>query len=216
MMTMRLALAMLAAGLLAVAGAASAQDASAPQAEPAPQAMPAPSGPLAPPAAPAPSVAPAPSISPSPPAASAPPAPSVPSADDIRYSFHRVQDSFVRLDSRTGQVSVCGRETTGWACRAVPDERTALEEAIGRLQGDNAALKKELLARGLPLPSGVKPDAPAAKESDKGTEKPAEARPTPKIPSDAELDRVLAFIEKVWRRLVEMMVEFQRDIQRKS
>ena len=88
-------------------------------------------------------------------------APSTPGADDSRFSFHRVLDSFVRLDGRTGQVSVCGRETSGWACRAVPDERAALEEAIGRLQGDNAALKKDLLARGLPLPSGVKPEPPA-------------------------------------------------------
>ena len=72
-----------------------------------------------------------------------------PAADDGRYTFHRVDDSFVRLDGRTGQVSVCGREATGWACQAVPDERAALEETIGRLQGDNAALKKELLARGL-------------------------------------------------------------------
>jgi hypothetical protein len=215
-MTMRLALAVLAAGLAAVAGAASAQDTSAPQAEPAPPTMPAPSPAPAPPVMPAPSVTPVPSTAPSAPAAPAPPAQSVPHADDGRYSFHRVQDSFVRLDSRTGQVSVCGRETAGWACRAVPDERTALEEAIGRLQGDNAALKKELLARGVPLPSGVKPDAPVAKESDKGNDKPAEARPAPKMPSDAELDRVLAFIEKVWRRLVEMMVDFQRDIQRKS
>jgi hypothetical protein len=139
-------------------------------------------------------------------------APSTPGADDSRFSFHRVLDSFVRLDGRTGQVSVCGRETSGWACRAVPDEREALEEAIGRLQGDNATLKKDLLARGLPLPSGVKPDPPPAKEPDK----PAEASPAPKVPSDAERDRVMAFIEKVWKRLVEMMVDFQRDMQRKS
>ena len=70
---------------------------------------------------------------------------------------------------------MCGREATGWACRAVPDERTALEEAIGRLQGDNAALKKELLARGLPLPGGVRADAPPAKSGDKSADKPAEA-----------------------------------------
>ena len=93
----------------------------------------------------------------------------LPGADDGRYTFHRVQDSFVRLDGRTGQVSVCGREAAGWACRAVPDERTALEEAIGRLQGDNAALKKELLARGLPLPSGVKADPPARQGQRQGS-----------------------------------------------
>ena len=134
----------------------------------------------------------------------------VPGSDDAPYSFHRIQDSFVRLDGRTGQVSVCGREAAGWACRAVPDERLALEEAIGRLQNDNATLKKELLAKGLPLPSGVKPDAPAA-----GSEK-AKPGETAKTPSDAELDRALGFVEKVWRRLLEIMADFQRDMQRKS
>jgi hypothetical protein len=36
------------------------------------------------------------------------------------------------------------------------------------------------------------------------------------VPSDAELDRVLSFMERVWRRLVEMMADLQRDMQRKS
>lgn len=136
-----------------------------------------------------------------------------PGADDARFSFHRVQDSFVRLDGRTGQVSVCGREAAGWACRAVPDERVALEEAIGRLQSDNAALKKELLAKGLPLPGNVKPEAFAGNDKGRAPEKPNE---TAKLPSDAEIDRVLGFVERIWRRLVEMMVDFQREIQRKS
>jgi len=136
-----------------------------------------------------------------------------PGADDSRYTFHRVGDNFVRLDGRTGYVSVCGREASGWACRTVPDERAALEETIGRLQGDNAALKKELLAKGMALPSGVKADPPAAKES--GKDKPAH-NPSVKVPSDAEMERVLGFIEKVWRRLVEMMVDLQRDMQRKG
>jgi hypothetical protein len=138
-----------------------------------------------------------------------------PDSEDGRYSFHRVNDSFVRLDGRTGHVSVCGRESNGWACRAVPDERAALEEAIGRLQGDNATLKRELLARGLSLPSGIKADPPAIKDPDKA--KPADpAPPAAKLPSDAEFDRIMSFVERVWRRLVEMMVELQRDIQRKS
>lgn len=159
----------------------------------------------------APSVAPAPAA----PAAPAPTAPA-PGGDEGRYSFHRVQDSFVRLDGRTGEVSVCGREVSGWTCRAVPDERAALEETIGRLQGDNAALKRELLARGLPLPSGVKPDPPPAARGDKGADKPTDTGPSPKLPGDAELDRVMGFIEKVWRRLVELMADFQRDMQRKG
>jgi hypothetical protein len=139
-----------------------------------------------------------------------------PGSDDSRYTFHRVQDNFVRLDGRTGDVSVCGQEAMGWTCRAVPDERAALEAAIGRLQGDNAALKRELLARGLPLPSGMKADPPAVADANKAPAKPADPGLSPKLPSDAEVERVMGFIEKVWRRLVELMVDFQRDMQRKS
>jgi hypothetical protein len=126
-----------------------------------------------------------------------------PGADDGRFNFHRVQDGFLRLDTRTGQVSTCTRQSAGWACRAVADERAALETEIARLQSDNAALKKEMLAKGLPLPGGIKADPPpVARGGDQEL----------KLPSNAELERMMAFMEKVWRRLVEMMVSIQRDM----
>jgi hypothetical protein len=129
-------------------------------------------------------------------------------SEDNRYSFHRVGETFVRLDARTGQVSQCGWSAAGWACTAMPDERAALENEIARLQAENAALKRSLLTRGIDLPGGVKADPPAAKAPDPG--------PSVKVPSEAELDRALAFVKSVWKKLVEMMVELQRDIQRKS
>ena len=70
-------------------------------------------------------------------------------SDSARFTFHRVQDIFLRLDLQTGQVSQCSWVSIGWFCRVVPDERGALESEIARLQNDNIALKKELLARGL-------------------------------------------------------------------
>jgi hypothetical protein len=57
----------------------------------------------------------------------------------------------------------CSRNDAGWACKVVPHERSALETEIARLQGENATLKKELLARGLRIPqgpSGTKPGEP--------------------------------------------------------
>src|SRR5262249_16735460 len=83
-------------------------------------------------------------------------------SENGRYSFNPVADGVLRLDTRTGQVSQCSRSDVGWACKVVPDERSALEAGIGRVQGDNASLKKELLARGLlvpsvPSPSGARP-----------------------------------------------------------
>ncbi|HEY7243521.1 MAG TPA: hypothetical protein VH934_12760 [Xanthobacteraceae bacterium] len=129
-----------------------------------------------------------------------------PENEDTRYSFNRVDDGYLRLDGRTGQVSFCTRRTAGWACAAVPDERAALEDEIARLQAANAALKKDLLARNLPLPGTVKPDAPAAKPEE----------PRLQLPSDAELNKMMGFLEKVWRRFVDMIVSLQRDMLKKS
>ena len=63
-----------------------------------------------------------------------------PESDDARFSYHRSEDGFVRLDLRTGHVSNCARRPTGWSCLATPDDRAAFEAEIGRLQTENAAL----------------------------------------------------------------------------
>lgn len=129
-----------------------------------------------------------------PPSGPAAPPPGLPpaEADGNRFSYHRLADGFARLDLRTGQVSLCGLRSSGWACQAAPDDRAAFEAEISRLQADNVALKKALLDRGLPLPSGVKPDVPATT---------GEAGRT----TESEFDRALGFIERAWRRLIEMI-----------
>jgi hypothetical protein len=145
----------------------------------------------------------------------APQAAPPPSQDDSRYSFHRMGDGFVRLDSRTGQLAQCGWAATGWSCKMVPEERAALESEIGRLQRDNAELKRSLLSRGIDLPRGIVAEAPAAAPVPPANVPDTSAR-EPKMPSDAELDRAFSFMKNVWRRLVDMMVDLQRDIQKKS
>jgi hypothetical protein len=131
------------------------------------------------------------------------------SADDSRYSFHRVDDGFLRLDARTGQVSLCSRKTIGFGCHAVPDERAALESEIARLQSESSALKKELLTRGIALPAPIKED----KEPQLSSKRPD---PDLKLPSAAEMERVRVMVEKVWRRLVEMIVNLQKDMLQKT
>jgi hypothetical protein len=129
-----------------------------------------------------------------------------PDNEDARFTFHRTDDGYLRLDGRSGQVSTCIRRPAGWLCQAVPDERTALEGEIARLQADNAALKKELIGHDLALPGVIKPDVPPRKIEE----------PRLQLPSDAEFKQVMGFIEKVWRRLVEMVVSVQRDLMKKT
>ncbi|HZO47367.1 MAG TPA: hypothetical protein VFB68_15835 [Xanthobacteraceae bacterium] len=143
-------------------------------------------------------------------AAAASAQPSSPEGGDTRFTFHRADDGgYLRLDGRSGQVSMCQRRTTGWQCQLVPDERTALEAEISRLQSDNAVLKKELLSRNLPLPDGMRPDQPGSKSLPKSQVQ------RPQLPDDAELNRIMGVMEKIWRRMVEMIQSVQRDLQKR-
>jgi hypothetical protein len=128
-----------------------------------------------------------------------------PETEDNRYQFNRVEDGYLRLDLRNGQVSLCSRRSVGWACVTVPDDRAAFDGEIARLQGENAALKKAMLDRGLALPGGVTADVPVAR-GDRDL----------KLPNHADVDRMMTAVEKAWRRLVEMLISLQKDIMKKT
>jgi hypothetical protein len=70
-----------------------------------------------------------------------------------RFAYHKIDDGYLRLDLRSGEVATCRSHPGGWTCTLAAEERSALENEIARLQRDNAVLKNALLERGLPLPS---------------------------------------------------------------
>lgn len=124
-----------------------------------------------------------------------------------RYSFHKVADGFVRLDTATGAVALCSQRPVGWACVAAPEDRTAFENEIARLRKENAALKQALLSRGLPLPPGTMPEAQPGDGGDSVILR---------LPNNADLDRVMAFIGRVWHSLVEAVGNAQNALLHKS
>jgi hypothetical protein len=130
-------------------------------------------------------------------------APSVPS----RYAFNRVDDGFLRLDNQTGQIAFCSPHAVGWACQAVPEDRAALEKEIARLQDQVASLKSEVAALRAPPP----PPRPPAELTPPSTDK---SEDTVKLRED--LERARMALENAWRRLVEMIVNFQKDMMRKG
>ncbi len=120
---------------------------------------------------------------------------------ESRFTFSRMSDGYVRLDNRTGQVSFCSKRTVGWTCQLAPEDRGVLENEIARLQEENASLKKELLTRGLPLPGTMKGEPPVARNERSFS-----------LPSDPNIDRAKAAVEKVWRQLVDMITMLQKDV----
>jgi hypothetical protein len=99
----------------------------------------------------------------------------------------------------------------GWACEAAPEDRAVLENEIERLRSENAALKKDILSRGLPLPPGAIPEPPVAQN---GT--PQNGEPGLRLPSDADVDRVMALVGRAWHRLVEALERAQKQVLNKS
>jgi hypothetical protein len=112
----------------------------------------------------------------------------------------------VRLDMLTGEVSVCSQRSIGWACQAAPEDRAVLENEIARLRNENAALKKDLLARGLPLPSGATPEPPAVSQHE----------PQPQWRGDSDLDRMMAIVGRIWHRFVEAIARAEKQMQNKG
>lgn len=132
-----------------------------------------------------------------------------PDTENGRYALSPAGDGFLRLDTRTGAVSTCTNSSSGWACYLVPDERAALDAEIGRLQVDNDKLRGELAAR---APS-AKTDEALPKSDQLKQPKTAEGERKIEIPlpSDRDMDRMMSFVERAWRRLIEMANRVQRD-----
>ncbi|WP_284267791.1 hypothetical protein [Bradyrhizobium iriomotense] len=138
---------------------------------------------------------------------------SAPESENGRYTMTPTPDGVLRLDTRTGVVSTCSNNGAGWACYAVPDERSALDAEIGRLQAELEKLKAQSAAA--PTVSGKIEDALPKSDSLKKAE-PKIAENNRKIevplPSDQDVDRVVSFLERAWRRLIEMANRVQKDV----
>lgn len=101
-----------------------------------------------------------------------------PATENGRYSMTPTADGFLRLDTRTGAVSLCKVENGAARCQAAAEERIALQDEIDRLARQNQAPK--------------------------GRSGPDSASP---LPSEREFDRALDFAEKFMRRMMRLMRE---------
>ncbi len=125
-----------------------------------------------------------------------------PDSQGGRYSFNKVADGYLRLDGQTGEVALCSQRTVGWACQAAPEDRAVLENEIARLRKENAVLKQDILSRGLPLPTGAMPETAGTGNADV----------TLRLPSNADLDRAVAFVGRVWNRFVDAVNRAQKQV----
>lgn len=137
-----------------------------------------------------------------------------------RYIFNKTAEGVVRLDTQSGEVALCSQRTVGWACVTAPEDRALLEAEIARLRAENAALKKDILARGLALPQDMMPEPPVAQnnpaQNQTSQNQTSQNSITVPLPSDADIDRVTAFANRIWHRFKDMVERAQQQIFNKS
>jgi hypothetical protein len=97
------------------------------------------------------------------------------------------QNTLIRLDTVTGAVSRCSSTAGEWNCKSVSDDRAELHEEIARLKKENAELKARLAGS-----RDVKDETPLA------------------LPSEADLDRIMALFEKYLERFLAFIRRFEQ------
>jgi len=139
------------------------------------------------------------------------------------WSCYAVPDERAALDAEIGKLQRENSQLKDNLARFKDEQArfdrdiAALKEAHLRLDAERMKLKEELdkreVATAAPAP---KIDAPLAKED---SQKKGAARDAGKgnrlelqLPDDQEVERVVSFLERTWRRLIEMANRVQRDV----
>ena len=106
-------------------------------------------------------------------------------ADMARFALEKTDGGFVRLDRKTGALTLCQEKDGTLTCRMAADERAAYEEDLGRLEKRVEALERSL-ATGRPLAKGEP------------------------LPSDEEVERSIGIMERFMRSFFGLVEEFKQ------
>lgn len=100
-----------------------------------------------------------------------------------RYSMQKSETGLARLDTETGEVTLCQEEAGELICRMAADERAAFERELDLLTRRIEALEK-------------------AVES-------GETAAEPALPDDEEIDRAMSIMERMVRKFMGIVKEFE-------
>jgi outer membrane murein-binding lipoprotein Lpp len=123
------------------------------------------------------------------------------SAPSGRYQIAPDEDGFVRLDTRTGAMTHCGKRDGAWRCDVLAEERSDLEQRIDALAGKVDSLSAEIARLA---------DRLAAVEARPGAAASQGAAPSPDA-RDEDFDEALSFAERLMRRFFELVRELKSE-----
>jgi hypothetical protein len=121
--------------------------------------------------------------------------------EDGAYTMTKIGDAALRLNTRTGAVSICQNSDGAWRCNAITDSVIDLQREIERLTNENKLLSMEL--------DQLKKKADRS-GSQKGNDMP------PELPTRKTVDQMMDVLEQMVRRFEKILKSRDADSERKS
>lgn len=109
--------------------------------------------------------------------------------DAERYRLEKSESGYVRMDTRTGEMSVCKERSGQLVCTLAADERAAYQDEMENLRDRVDALEARVAA----LEQGGEPQAQDS------------------MPSDEEFERSLGLMERFFRRFMDIVRDLEKD-----
>ena len=111
---------------------------------------------------------------------------------------------FVRLDTVTGQMSLCNRRDSQWTCNDMADQGRGLAEEVERLRAENLNLRADIRRmEDMTLGDGRGADKPSPR-----AEGPAGRYG---LPSEQDVDQAISYMERMFRKFRDKMKEYDSD-----
>ncbi len=110
-------------------------------------------------------------------------------ADTERYRLEKSEGGYVRMDTQTGEMSICEERTGQLVCKLAADERRAYQDQADRLQSELKALEDRVAA----------------------IEKSPLINPKSVLPTDEEFEKTMGYMERFMRRFMGIAKDLDQD-----
>ena len=88
-------------------------------------------------------------------------------ADENRYTLEKSASGYVRMDTQTGEMSICEERSGQLVCKLAADERSAFQGDVDRFQATLAALEARIAALENSLTAKLESALPTEEEFEK-------------------------------------------------
>lgn len=109
--------------------------------------------------------------------------------DTDRYTMEKSDNGYVRMDRKTGEMSICEERSGQLVCKLAADERSAFQDEVDRLQDRLSGLEKRVAE----------------------IETASRLNPKALLPDEESFEKSLGYMERFFRRFMDIVKDLDQD-----